>query len=233
MEKHASSGASLSDYERPSVAVDMVIFKLKEAALEVLLIRRREEPFRDLWALPGGFVNIDESLDDAARRELQEETGVSSPVLDQLYTFGEPDRDPRGRVISVAYLALLPPGEVSVRGADDAAEARWFAVAKLPPLAFDHNQILQLAQQRLRSQLIHSEAGMGLLPAEFTLSDLQAIYEGILEERLDKRNFRRKILHSGVLAETGRTRSGEGRPAKLYRYTGPTDRQTRSRALFP
>jgi 8-oxo-dGTP diphosphatase len=211
----------------------MVIFKLRDTALEVLLIRRREEPFKDRWALPGGFVNMDESLDDAARRELQEETGVSAPVFEQLYTFGEPNRDPRGRVISVAYLALLPPGNLSVRGADDAAEAGWFKIGPPPPLAFDHDQILATALQRLRQELGSSDAGMRLLPAEFTLSDLQAAYEGILGEQLDKRNFRRKILHSDVLVETGRMRSGDGRPAKLYRYTGHPERASRSRPLFP
>ncbi|MEM4724984.1 MAG: NUDIX domain-containing protein, partial [Candidatus Hadarchaeum sp.] len=175
------------------------------------MIRRRHPPYQGMWAIPGGFVEADESLDAAARRELAEETGVTDVYLEQLYTFGDPDRDPRKRVISVTYFALIPSGEVSLRAGDDATDARWFPVNDLPPLAFDHAAILDYALLRLRYKLEYSHVGFRLLPEEFTLTELQTAYEKVLGERLDKRNFRRKILQAGILYETGSYRSGEGR----------------------
>ena len=221
------------DYDLPAVAVDIVVFCLRNSDLQVLLIQRKAEPYRLSWALPGGFVEIDESLDHAARRELQEETNVSNVYVEQLFTFGEPDRDPRMRVISVAYFALVPVEAVTLRAGDDAMAARWFSLSDLPPLAFDHTEIIDYALTRLRYKLEYSHVGFKLLPAEFTLSELQTAYEIVLDESLDKRNFRRKILQAKILQETGEYRYGEGRPAKLYCYREDAEQEIKARRLFP
>ncbi|RME55426.1 MAG: NUDIX hydrolase, partial [Caldilineae bacterium] len=210
------SGPYVYEHPRPAVTVDMVLFAFVENELRVLLIRRAGEPFQGRWALPGGFVEIDESLEEAAQRELAEETGVTDVYLEQLYTFGDPDRDPRGRVITVAYFALLSAehvAQIQLRGGDDAAEAGWWNMYALPPLAFDHGRILEYALQRLRWKLEWTALGFLLLPEEFTLSELQAVYETVLHEKLDKRNFRRKILAADLLEETGGYRAGGHRPA--------------------
>lgn len=224
---------SLEDYPRPLVTVDVVIFTLRENDLQVLLIQRKRPPFQGMWAVPGGFVGIDESLETAALRELQEETGVEDVYLEQLYTFGEPGRDPRGRVITVAYFALLSANAVQPRAGDDAAQARWWSIYNLPPLAFDHDRILAYALRRLRYKLEYTAVGFELLPETFTLSELQAAYEVILGETLDKRNFRRKILSAGVIQEIGSYRVGEGRPAKLYRFRDDAVAEVKARRLFP
>ncbi len=223
----------LEDYPRPSVTTDIIIFTLRNGDLQVLLIRRKIPPFQGMWAIPGGFVNIDESLEDAALRELEEETGVRDVYLEQLYTFGHPDRDPRGRVITVAYFALIPAPAIGPRAGDDAAEARWWPMYDLPPLAFDHSDILAYALQRLRYKLEYTAVGFELLPESFTLSELQAAYEVILGEELDKRNFRRKILSADVIEETGVYRTGEGRPAKLYHFRDDAVAEVKARRLFP
>jgi 8-oxo-dGTP diphosphatase len=202
----------------PAVAVDMIIFTVVDDDLHVLLIQRRGEPFAGHWAIPGGFVDEHESLDDAAARELREETGVSDVYLEQLYTFGAPGRDPRGRVISVAYYALLrqPP---RVEAADDAADARWFPLRALPPLAFDHAAILDYALARVRNKVEYTNVVYSLLPEEFTLTELQRVYEIILGRPLDKRNFRKKINSLDLVEPTGaERRDGAHRPAKLYRF---------------
>lgn len=224
------------DHPRPSVTVDIILFTFHEDRLKVLLIRRNHAPFAGRWALPGGFVNIDEDLEDAARRELSEETNVSDVYLEQLYTFGDPDRDPRGRVITVAYFALLSNDQVSqlqIRGASDAGEAAWWNIYDLPDLAFDHARILHYAVQRLRWKLEWTALGFLLLPAEFTLSELQRVYETVLHEPLDKRNFRRKMLAADVLEETGNLREGDHRPAKLYRFTAKAIELEQARRRFP
>jgi 8-oxo-dGTP diphosphatase len=222
------------DHPRPALTVDVVIFTLREERLQVLLVQRRSEPFAGEWALPGGFVEIDESLEAAAARELDEETGVEEAYLEQLYTYGEPDRDPRGRVISVAYYALIPAGtRVQFEGGSDAAEARWFSIEALPSLAFDHAEIVSYALRRLRYKLEYSAVGFQLLPGEFTLSELQDTYEIILGEKLDKRNFRRRIQGAGIIEETPNTRAGEGRPARLYRYRADAVAEIKARRLFP
>nr|HID14297.1 NUDIX hydrolase [Anaerolineae bacterium] len=223
----------LADHPRPSVTVDVIIFTLRDGDLQVLLIRRKTSPFQGMWAIPGGFVGIDESLEEAALRELEEETGVRDVYLEQLYTFGGPDRDPRGRVITVTYFALVPANTLQPRAGDDAAEARWWSVYNLPPLAFDHADILAYALQRLRYKLEYTAVGFELLPETFTLSELQAAYEVILGEKLDKRNFRRKILSAEVIEETGKYRTGEGRPAKLYRFRDDAVAEVKARRLFP
>jgi 8-oxo-dGTP diphosphatase len=223
----------LEDYPRPSVTVDVIIFTLGGSVLQVLLIQRGNPPFEEMWAIPGGFVGIDESLEGAAIRELEEETGVQDVYLEQLYTFGDPGRDPRGRVITVAYFALVPADAVQPHAGHDAADARWWSVYDLPPLAFDHEDILAYALQRLRYKLEYTAVGFELLPEVFTLSELQAAYEIILGEQLDKRNFRRKILSADVIEETGEYRAGEGRPAKLYRFRADAVAEIKTRRLFP
>lgn len=210
-------------YPKPDVTTDAVVFglDLDEGKLNILLIRRgrEDEPFYDHWALPGGFLNMDEGLGKCARRELREETGVEPSYMEQLFTFGHPDRDPRGRVVTVAHMALVRPDQVTVKADDDAKDAQWFNVDNLPPLAFDHDEIIDMGLRRLRGKLRWQPIGVDLLDAEFTLSDLQQVYEVILGHSTDKRNFRRKVLSFGVLEETGGTRSEGHRPAKLYSFS--------------
>ncbi len=220
------------DFLKPSVTVDMVIITLRGEELQVLLIKRDLAPYRGRWAIPGGFVHIAESLEAAARRELQEETGVSDVYLEQLYTFGEPGRDPRGRVISVAYVALVP-APLAVTAGSDAREARWWPLANLPALAFDHDKILQYALTRLRYKIEYSAVGFRLLAEQFTLTELQQAYEIILGEPLDKRNFRRRIIEAEVIEPTDDLRTGEGRPARLYRFRRDAVAEVKARRLFP
>ncbi len=210
------------EYPHPAVTTDIVVFTIRRDELKVLLIKRAEDPYLGAWALPGGFVDIDESLDEAARRELQEETGVAGVYLEQLYTFGTPDRDPRERVITVAYYALIPSDRLQIRAASDAEAVGWFGLSELPALAFDHPDILDLAHQRLKAKLDYSTIAFQFMPREFTLSELQQVYELILSEPLDKRNFRKRILSLGLIEETGgEHREGAHRPAKLYRIINP------------
>lgn len=212
-------GPDLSHYPRPAVTADIVIFTIRDESLQVLLVRRRQGPFGGMWALPGGFVREDESLEDAARRELEEETGVRDVYLEQLYTFGELGRDPRMRVISVVYYALIESAGRTVQGGTDAAEAAWHRCSALPPLAFDHGRILAYAQQRLRYKLEYAPVAFQLLPRRFTLTELQRVYEAILGRALDKRNFRRKVLALGLLRETDEVRrDGAHRPARLFEF---------------
>lgn len=202
------------------VTVDVVILTIRAAALQVLLVRRGIPPFEGAWAIPGGFVLAEEGLDQAARRELEEETGVRDVYLEQLYTFGDPGRDPRGRVVTVAYYALVS-ADRQVRAGSDAAEARWFSMSELPPLAFDHGGILAYALERLRNKLEYTTVGFQLLPEAFTLTELQQVYEAILGRALDKRNFRRKIELLGILTPLKQQkRGGPSRPAQLYRFSG-------------
>ncbi len=224
---------ALEDYPRPLVTVDVVIFTLREQDLQVLLIQRKHAPFAGMWAIPGGFLDMDESLEDAALRELCEETGVQDIYLEQLYTFGEPQRDPRGRVITVAYFAVAPASTIRLHAGDDAADARWWSIYGLPALAFDHDEILSYALKRLRYKLEYTAVGFELLPETFTLSELQSAYEIILGEPLDKRNFRRKILGAEVIEETRDQRIGEGRPARLYRFRDDAVAEVQARRLFP
>ncbi len=213
------SRSAKKDYPRPSVTVDLVIFTIAEQDLRVLLIRRKQDPFKDRWALPGGFVEIDESLEAAAARELEEETGVRDVYLEQLYTFGNPKRDPRGRVISVAYFALIDAERQQIVAADDAADARWHSVFKPPKLAFDHAAVLDYAVWRLRNKIEWTTVGYELLPKRFTLSELQRVYEIILQRPVDKRNFRKRILSQGQIRELQETRTdGAHRPARLFTF---------------
>jgi 8-oxo-dGTP diphosphatase len=204
-------------YPRAALTVDCVVFGFDGLGLEVLLIRRGLPPFRGRWALPGGFVRLDETLEEAARRELEEETGLRGVFLEQLQTFGGVKRDPRERVVSVAYFALVKPAAVTA--ATDAAEAKWFPVCDLPSLAFDHADILAAALTRLRGKLTYQPIGFELLPPKFTLTQLQRLYEAVLGEPLDKRNFRKKALSYDLLIPLGeKHQEGAHRPAQLFRF---------------
>lgn len=207
------------EYPRPSLTVDCVIFGLDEENLKVLLIERDLEPFKGKWALPGGFVRMDETLDDAARRELREETGVESVYLEQLYTFGELHRDPRERVVTVAYYALVNLVDHRIKATTDARNAAWFALSDLPKLAFDHDKIYDAALKRLKGKLRYQPIGFELLPRKFTLSRLQKLYEMVLERPLDKRNFRKKILSMDLLIELDEIEQDVAhRAARLYSF---------------
>ena len=206
-------------YPRAALTVDCVVFGFDDEELKVLLIERGLEPFKGKWALPGGFVRVDETLDDAARRELEEESGLKNVFLEQLYTFGAIARDPRERVVSVAYYALVKLAAHETKAATDATDARWFPLSKIPKLAFDHGDILAAALARLRGKVRYEPIGFELLPAKFTLSQLQQLYEAVLETRLDKRNFRKKVLSYDLLiALKEKQMSGRHRPAQLFRF---------------
>ncbi len=207
------------EHPRPALTVDCVVFGLDDADLKVLLIQRGAAPFKGNWALPGGFVRVDETLEEAARRELEEETGLRNVFLEQLYTFGGIQRDPRERVISVAWYALVNLRDHKVQAATDAGEAAWFSLDDLPTLAFDHAEILETAQQRLRGKVRYVPIGFELLPRLFTLTQMQRMYEKILDRALDKRNFRKKVLGMGVLEETDQVQQDVAhRAARLYRF---------------
>ncbi|MET0051552.1 MAG: NUDIX hydrolase [Candidatus Thiodiazotropha sp.] len=165
------------EYPHPAVTTDVVVFTIRDNALEVLLIQRKNPPFQGMWALPGGFLEMDEDLETCAKRELQEETGIEGVYLEQLGTFGEPQRDPRERVISVTYFALTPSDHLKPQTSSDAARTAWFPFTALPELAFDHDRILSLARQRLVAKLSYTNIALQMLPASFTLSQLQTVYE--------------------------------------------------------
>ncbi len=211
-------------YPRPALTVDCVVFGFHSngegnSGLKLLLIRRKLEPYKGQWALPGGFVQLDESLDAAARRELQEETGVAHIFLEQLYSFGAIERDPRERVVSVTYYALISLEVHPLQAATDAAAARWVRVNDLPPLAFDHAEIVAIALQRLRGKLRYEPIGFELLPPKFTLTQLQRLYETVLDQPLDKRNFRKKILKLNVLQPLSEKQQNvRHRAAQLYQF---------------
>ncbi len=202
-----------------ALTVDCVVFGFDDGDLKVLLIEREIPPFKGKWALPGGFVLPDETVEDAARRELEEETGITKLYLEQLYTFGELDRDPRERVVTVAYYALVKLSDHRIRAASDAAQAAWFSVDDLPKLAFDHARIIDVALARLQGKVRYQPIGFELLPPKFTLSQLQHLYETILERPLDKRNFRKKILSMGFLLELDEIEQDVAhRAARLYSF---------------
>ena len=208
-----------SEYEQPAITVDLSIFTVDEDALKVMLVQRAEEPFAGTWSIPGGFLKIGESLDDAALRVLTEKTSIRNVYLEQLYTFGEPGRDPRARVITVTYFALIPWKKLAQPGSTKVTDLMWSPVHHLPRLAFDHNQILNVAVRRLRAKVGYSNIVYGLMPEQFRLSELQKMYESITNQSLDKRNFRKKMLSTGLLQETGKKdAAGAHRPAMLYKF---------------
>ncbi len=206
-------------YPRPALTVDCVVFGLDESDLKVLLIERSLEPFAGMWALPGGFVGMDETVEAAAARELMEETGLKKLFLEQLYTFSAPRRDPRERIVSVAFFALVNIRDHKVQAATDARNAAWFSASAPPALAFDHPEILSCALTRLKGKVRYQPIGFELLPPHFTLSQLQRLYETVLETPIDKRNFRRKILNMDLLEETDKMEQDVAhRAARLYRF---------------
>ena len=207
------------EYPRAALTVDCVVFGLDDDDLKVLLIQRDLPPFEGKWALPGGFVRLDETLEESARRELQEETGIENVYLEQLYTVGELKRDPRERVVTVAYYALVKLSDHQVQAATDARNAAWFAVEDVPPLAFDHQKILEMAHERLRGKVRYKPIGFELLPARFTLRQIQHVYEVVLDRQLDKRNFRKKFLSMDILVELDEVETDVAhRAARLYRF---------------
>ena len=213
----AVKGTYTYDYPRPAVTTDCVIFGYDGKELKVLLIERGIEPFKGCWAFPGGFLNMDEDALAGARRELKEETGLENAFIEQFHTFSEPGRDPRGRVITIAHYALVKIQEVE--GGDDAAQARWFPIGEVPPLAFDHDRILRMAMSRLKEKIHFEPVGFELLPDVFTMPQLQNLYESILEVHFDRRNFASKMLKLGILEDTGdRPAGASSRIPVSYRF---------------
>lgn len=222
------------EYKRPGLTVDCVIFglDLEAETLKVMLIERDVEPFAGIWAIPGGFVHSDETLLEAATRELEEETGIKDVFLEQLYTFGDPGRDPRGWVVSVAYYALVSPEKHYIHATMDARDARWFPVNDLPRLAFDHAEILDTALKRIRGKLTYAPIGFELLPQKFTIKQLQKLYEIVLGRNLDNRNFRKKIFAMDVLRELDEMQRGvPHRAARFYRFDERKYKQLVKRGL--
>ncbi len=206
-------------YEQLGITVDLAVFTVNNNKLKVMLAKRAEDPFRDHWSIPGGFLLLGESLDAAACRVLDEKTGVKNVYMEQLYTFGAPDRDPRARVITVAYFALIPWENLNQPESKKITDLTWASVDQLPKLAFDHKAILKYAVNRLRAKASYSNIVYGLMPEQFRLSELQTIYEIIVNDKLDKRNFRKRMLATGLLQETGeKDITGAHRPAMLYQF---------------
>lgn len=205
-------------YPHPAVTTDCAVFGFNGSGLSVLLIKRGIEPYQGSWAFPGGFLNMDETAEQGALRELQEETGVRDIYIEQLQAFTGVDRDPRERVLTIAFLAFVRQDDYEVLGGDDAAEARWFPVDELPPLAFDHAEIMRVALERLRWKIQYEPLAFRLLNSTFTMSQLQTIYEAVLGQTFDRRNFHKKMLAMGYVISTDETTSSNGRPATLYRF---------------
>ena len=204
-------------YEHMAVTTDCAIFTYEDWKLKVLLVRRGGEPYKGQWAFPGGFLKMDETAEEGARRELREETGLVPSAIGQLGVFSDVDRDPRERVITIAWYALVKPSEVV--GGDDADEAAWFPVDALPPLAFDHRKIFEAAMERLRRDIHFQPVGFDLLDDEFTIPDLQRLYEAILGVKFDRRNFQRKLLAAGILEEASPAEEYGALPDSLFQKT--------------
>ena len=219
-------------FPRPSLTVDCVVFGLDEEDLKVILIKRDLEPFAGQWALPGGFVQLDETLKETAIRELREETGIEKVFLEQLYTFGRVDRDSRERVVSVAYYALVNLRDHKIKATTDARDAAWFPVYDLPKLAFDHDEIFNVALKRLKGKVRYEPIGFELLPKKFTLTQLQQMYEKILEQNLDKRNFRKKIISMDLLEEMDEVEMDVAhRAARLYKFDEKKYQQSKEKGF--
>tara|TARA_R110000822_G_scaffold107922_5_gene237153 strand:+ start:40664 stop:41353 length:690 start_codon:yes stop_codon:yes gene_type:complete len=208
------------------VAVDAIVFGYsKEEGVSILLIKRKYDPYKGAWAIPGGFVLDDESLEAAVARELQEETGVEINYLEQLYTFGKPDRDPRKRILSVAYFGLVKSKQFEkLKASTDAADAAWFNYKKLPRLAFDHKEILKMAIERLRAKIVYQPIGFELLDKKFAFSDLEHLYSTLLDRPIDRRNFKKKVMSLGILDELDEKAksTGAGRPGNLFQFNKTT-----------
>ena len=226
----AEKGQYIYEYPRPSVTTDCVIFGYDGKTTRVLLVQRGGEPFKGQWAFPGGFLEMDENALDCARRELEEETGLKEAYVEQLHTFTDVNRDPRERVVTIAYYMLVKTDKV--KGGDDAAKAQWFPVGDIPQLAFDHDRILRMATSRLKEQMHTEPVGFELLPETFTMSDLQNLYESVLEVHFDQRHFSSKILQLGILDEAGEVSSEiSSKPAKIYRFNQDKYQQMKAKGF--
>ena len=225
-----NKGTYTYEYPRPSVTTDCVIFGFDSEGLSVLLIERGIEPFRGCWAFPGGFMQMDEDAETCARRELREETGLDAEYVEQFATFSDVNRDPRGRTVTIAHFALVKKSEV--KGADDAAQAKWFPIGNIPPLAFDHDRILRVALKALREKIHFEPVGFELLPDVFVMSQLQNLYESVLEVKFDRRNFANKMLKLGILTEVddGTFRPGT-RDAKKYSFNKENYNQMKAKGF--
>ncbi len=207
------------EYPRPAVTTDCVIFGFEEGELKILLIERAIEPFKDMWALPGGFIDMDEDTETCARRKLKQETCLENIYMEQLYTFSAVDRDPRYRVVSIAYYALVKLANYAAQAGQDTSRVRWFPLTELPSLAFDHQEILKVATERLKGKIRYQPIGFELLPERFTLPDLHRLYETVLQTSLDRRNFRKKILGTGLLIDHHEVKSEAPHKApKIYSF---------------
>jgi len=204
------------NYPHPAVTVDACLFTIQDDRLKIVLIRRAAEPYKDVWALPGGFIHLDENLETAVKRELEEATGITGFYLEQLGTFGQVDRDPRERVISVAYFALAPAGHVTLKADTDAIDAAWFDVNELPDLAFDHASIINKAIKRIQTKIETSNVAFEFLPPKFTISDVRQVHESVHGRPIDKRNFQKWLTGSNLIRPLGEKRGGSHRPAELY-----------------
>lgn len=205
--------------QKIKLTVDAVVFGYDEGLISVLLVKRKYDPFKGCWALPGGFVLNDESLEDAVERELHEETGVKINYLEQLYTFGNPSRDPRGRIVSIAYFGLVRPTAFQINASTDAEEVKWFDINHLPEMSFDHMEILDSAVKRLQAKITYEPLGFELLDKKFPFSDLEKLYSSLLGREVDRRNFRKKILSLNVLDELDeKVSKSTGRPANLFQF---------------
>ncbi|KZX75138.1 NUDIX hydrolase, partial [Oleiphilus sp. HI0009] len=221
-EKEFLKNYNIHDFDIPLTSVDMAIFTIKDESLHVLLVKRAQYPSLGQWALPGGFIDVnkDKTLDDTARRKLVEKTGVDTPYLEQVASFGGAKRDPRGWSVTVAYFALISSEEVTLEANESSEEVTWVPVNKVNKafeLAFDHQEILDRCYERLQGKVQYTALPVNLLPDAFTLTDLQSTFELILEKDVEKKSFRRRILDADILEETGEMRTGSNRPAKLYR----------------
>ena len=221
-EKEFLTNYNIHDFDIPLTSVDMAIFTIKDESLQVLLVKRAQHPALGKWALPGGFIDLnkDKTLDDTARRKLAEKTGVDTPYLEQVASFGSANRDPRGWSVTVAYFALISSEEVTLEADKSSDEVTWVPVHKVNKefkLAFDHQDILKQCYERLQGKVQYTSLPVNLLPDAFTLTDLQNTFELILEKDVEKKSFRRRILDADILEETGEMRTGSNRPAKLYR----------------
>lgn len=210
---------SFTSYKNPSLAVDLVVFGYHDNRLSVLLLNRNEEPFKDQWTLPGAFLQMDETFQQTCSRVLSTKLGMDKVYLEQLYSFDEPERDPRGRVIAVAYYALVNPRKFEIAAGKMTNDVKWFDCKELPALGFDHADIFDKALQRLQSKIIYFPVGFELLDELFTMTEVHDLYECILDISIDRRNFRRKILDADYLINTGTRREGlQNRPADLYKF---------------
>lgn len=211
----------LTNFPRPSVTIDCVVFGYDGQSLSLLLLSRREEPFKDMWTLPGGFLYMDETPEESAKRILKDKTGLANHLyLEQLFTFGALDRDPRGRVLSVAYYTLVDPKRFELVAGSAAKELQWFDVNKLPKTGFDHKEVIKMAISRLKAKVTYQPIGFELLEKKFTLTELQFLYECILQRSIDKRNFRKRMLESRVITATGEKRTGlKNRAPELYEFS--------------